>query len=111
MAHPDKVQIVNLVNNLFSRSGLTIDQVVGRMQAHGCNISRDSFENHFTTRLERKPNIPPGWMLALAAAFTERLTDRERCTAAEAIELARLTQLPLDQLKTPAHPASRPVSR
>lgn len=100
MAHPDKVQIINLVNALFSRSGLTIDQVVGRMQARGCDISRGSFENQFTTRINRKPNIPPDWMLALVAAFTQRLTDQERCTAAEAIELACLAQLPLDQFKT-----------
>ncbi|MEW5961347.1 MAG: WD40 repeat domain-containing protein, partial [Chloroflexota bacterium] len=103
MAHPDKAQIINLVNDLVSRSSLTIDQIVGRMQARGCDISRGSFENQFTTRLERKPNLPPDWTLALVAVFTERLTDQERCTAAEALELARLTHLPLDQLKTLAH--------
>jgi len=100
MVYADKVEIINLVNRLFSRSGLTIDQVVGRMQARGCSITRGTFENQFTTRVERKPNIPSDWTLAVVAAFTERLTDQERCTATEAIELARLTQLPIDQFST-----------
>lgn len=95
----DKEQIIHLVNRLISRSGLAIDQVVARMQIHGCDISRSIFENRFTTRVDQKPNIEPQCILALISAFTERLTEAERCTAAEAIELARLAQLPIDQFK------------
>ncbi|MFN8453372.1 MAG: hypothetical protein U0401_01665, partial [Anaerolineae bacterium] len=96
--HPDKEQLIALVSRLLNRSGLTIERVLARMQVHGCDISRATFENRFTTRIDLKPNIPSAWLLALAAALTERLTERERCTAAEALELARLTRLPLDQL-------------
>ena len=99
MANPDKEQIIQLVNTLLHRSKLNIEQVLARMQTQGCDLSRTVFENRFTTRVEQKPNIPPLWLLALVYAFTERLTDRERCTAPEAIELARLARLPIDQFQ------------
>jgi WD40 repeat protein len=96
-ANPDKEQIIRLVKRLLERSNLTIEQVVARMQADGCDVSRTTFENRFTTRVDQKPNIDPEWMLALITAFTQRLTERERCTAAEAMELARLARLPIDR--------------
>ena len=99
MANLDKEQIIQLVNNLLHRSQLTIEQVLARMQAQGCELSRTAFENRFTTRVEQKPNIPPQWLVALVHAFTERLTDRERCTATEAVELARLARLPIDRFQ------------
>ena len=92
-SHPAKAQIITLVNRLLNRSGLSIKQVLARMQANGCDISRASFENRFTSRVDRSFNIPPEWTLALVSAFTERLTTQERCTAAEAITLAQLGQL------------------
>jgi hypothetical protein len=95
----DKEQIIQLINRLLERSGLSIDQVVARMQVHGCELSRATFENRFTTRVDHKPNIAPEWVLALTAAFTERLNDHERCQAAEAIELARLAHLPIDHFR------------
>lgn len=98
--HPDKEKIVALVGRLLHRSGLTIKQVVARMQAAGCDLTRASFENRFTSRIDRYFNIPPAWTLALVAALTERLTEQERCTATEAIELARLARLPIDQFET-----------
>ncbi len=97
--NPDKAHIIRLVNRLLDRSGLTIDQVVARMQVHGCDVTRTTFENRFTTRIEQRPNVDPGWTLALIAAFTQRLANGERCTAYEAMELARLTRLPIDRFK------------
>ncbi|NJN93812.1 MAG: hypothetical protein HC875_06840 [Anaerolineales bacterium] len=38
--HPDKAQLIALINRLFSRSGLTIERVLARMQTHGCDIAR-----------------------------------------------------------------------
>jgi predicted ATPase len=95
--NPDRQQITSLVKTWIKRSRLHIDQVLARMQTHGCDISRATFENYFT-RLERNPTILPICVLALIAAFTEGLTDRERAKAGEALELARLTRLPFDQL-------------
>lgn len=97
-ADPAKEEIIILINRLLDRSGLSIEQVLARMQAAGCDISRNSFENRFTTRVHQKPNIPPDWLLALLYAFTERLADTERCSAEEAIQLANLSRLPIEQL-------------
>jgi WD40 repeat protein len=102
-SHPDKEQIIILVKRLLGRSGLTIDQAVARMQAQGCDVTRSTFENRFTTRVDQKPNVEPAWLLALIATVTLSLTDRERCTAAEAVELARLARLPIDQFMALRH--------
>ena len=96
---PDKQRIIRIVGRLLERSGLRIEQVIARMQVQQCEISRAGFENRFTTRAHLKPNIPPPMLLALIGAFTEGLLSHERCTAAEAIELAVLARLPLDQLR------------
>ncbi|MEM7129517.1 MAG: NB-ARC domain-containing protein [Chloroflexota bacterium] len=97
--NPAKERIIYFVNQWLIRSGLTIEQVLARMQSNGYDISRNTFENRFTTRVQQKPNIPPDCFLALVRAFTERLTDAERCTASEALELANLTRLPIDQFQ------------
>ncbi len=100
VAHSDKEQIIQLINTLLDRSALSIKQVLARMQTYGCDISRTTFENRFTTRADQNPNIPSEWLLALITAFTDHLTPNERCTALEAMELARLTRLPIDQFET-----------
>jgi hypothetical protein len=99
MANPDKEQLVQIVNTWLVRSQLSVRQVIERMQARGCPIDRTRFENRFTTRLEQRPNVPPAWTLALVAAFTEGLTAHERATAEEAIRLAKLARLPIDQFQ------------
>ncbi|MBX3015745.1 MAG: AAA family ATPase [Caldilineaceae bacterium] len=106
--HSDKEQIIRIINRLLARSGLNIDQVVARMQIDGCQITRSTFENRFTTRVHQKPNISAEWLLALVAAFTQGLANNERCRAAEAIELAQLTRAPLELLSEINHffPAS-----
>lgn len=95
--NPEKERIIILISQLLERSGLTIDQVVARMQVDGCEITRSTFENRFTTRVHQKPNIPEVWFLPLLRAFTQNLTTQERCEAAEALELAKLARFPLDQ--------------
>ncbi|MEM7348462.1 MAG: hypothetical protein AAF485_29905 [Chloroflexota bacterium] len=97
-SNPEKEELIGLVNCWLERSGLTIKQVIARMQVRGCNALRTTFENRFTTRLDQKPNVPPEWTLGVVAAFTERLTDKERCRADEAIDFARLTRLPINQV-------------
>lgn len=98
LINSDKEKIVSLVKTWRKCSGLTVNQVVARMQASGCDISRTQFENHFTTRLEQAPNAPPEWVVALVQAFSDGLLEHERCRVEEAIELAVLTGLPLGQL-------------
>ncbi len=91
-----KERIIFLVNQLLTRAGLNIDQVVARMELTGCQITRSTFENRFTTRVHQKPNISAQWLLALIQAFTYQLAAEERCQAIEAVELAQLAGLPLD---------------
>ncbi len=96
MPTPEKEQLVQLIGCWRERSHLTVKQVVARIQAQGCDISRSMFENRFI-RYDQQPAISPELTLAVIAAFAEGLTQAERCTAAEAIELATLTRLPLDR--------------
>lgn len=70
------------------------------MQVNGYDIARSTFENRFTTRVHQKPNIPPDCFLALITVFTERMSDSERCSASEALELANLARLPIDQFQS-----------
>jgi hypothetical protein len=91
-----KEQIVQLISRWRERSHLSIKQIVARIQAQGCDISRSMFENRFI-RFDQQPDISPELTLAVIAAFTEGLTPYERCTPAEAMELAKLTHLPIDQ--------------
>ncbi len=97
--NPEKEGIIRIVSQLFERSNLNIEQVLARMQAYGVDLTRSSFENRFTTRVQQKPNIPPDCLLALIGAFTERLTYQERCKANEALELANLSRLPIDDFR------------
>jgi len=101
--NPEKERIILLVNQLLDRSGLTIDQVVARMQIDGCELTRSTFENRFTTRIHQKPNVPSAWLLSLIRAFTQNLLSDERCRAEEAVELARLVRLPIDLLSEVNH--------
>lgn len=94
----EKERIIQIVNQLLHRSSLSIDQVVARMQVDGCEITRSTFENRFTTRIHQKPNVPAAWLLSLIGAFTRNLLNDERCRAEEAIELAKLVRVPLDLL-------------
>jgi hypothetical protein len=85
------------------------------MQLYGCDISRATLENRFI-RLDQAPDIPPDMTLALIAAFSEGLPQYERCTAEEAIDLANLTRLPLNQFAAlqrffPAEEFSQAFSR
>lgn len=98
MQKAEKEQLVHLVGRWRERSNLTINRIVARLQAAGCDISRSMFENRFI-RYDQQPDIPPELTLALIAAFSEGLAQRERCTAAEAIELAKLTHLPIDRFE------------
>lgn len=95
----DKEKVIAIVNRLLERSGLSIEQVIARMQAAGFDLSRSVFENRFTTRIQQKPNIPPECFIALISSFTERLNLNERCTAQEALELATVARLPFDQFQ------------
>ena len=52
----EKERTIQIVNQLLHRSSLSIDQVVARMQVDGCEITRSTFENRFTTRIHQKPN-------------------------------------------------------
>lgn len=99
MGHPDKEQIITIVNTWLERSHLSIAQVVARMQVQGCLIERTSFENRFTTRVDQKPDIAPEWIMALVTAFSERLSETARCRADEALRLAALVRLPINQLQ------------
>ncbi|MCQ3972806.1 MAG: hypothetical protein DPW09_05080 [Anaerolineae bacterium] len=99
LADPHKEQLIRLVKTLLDRSGLTIETVLARMQTQGCDISRATFENCFTTRAELKPNVPPDYALTLIAVFIEGLPKPRQCAAAEALRLADLTRLPLSQLE------------
>lgn len=93
-----KRRVVELVKRWRRRSKLGVDDLVGRMQLRGCDISRAVFENRFTTHLALKPNVPPDMTVALLEAVTLDLLTSERATAAEALEFAQLTQLPFDWL-------------
>jgi len=95
----DKEKVIVIVNRLLERSGLSIDQVVARMQSAGIDLSRSIFENRFTTRIQQKPNITPESLIALIAAFTQRLKPDERCTAQEALGLASIARFPFEQLQ------------
>lgn len=94
----DKEKIVQLFDRWRQRSQLTTEQILARIHTSGCDISRTEFDNRFI-RLDRSPDITPELTLAVIGAFTARLADHERCTAAEAITLARLTRLPIDQFE------------
>lgn len=98
MQRSEKEQVVQLIGRWRERSKLSIKQIVARIQAQGSNISRSMFENRFI-RFDQQPDISPELTLAVIAAFTNGLTRHERCTAAEAIELARLTHLPIDRFE------------
>jgi hypothetical protein len=92
----EKEQIVQLISCWRERSQLSIKQIVARIQAQGCDVSRSMFENRFI-RYDQQPDISPELTLAVIAAFSEGLTKPERCTPSEAIELAKLTHLPIDR--------------
>ncbi|MBN1993745.1 MAG: AAA family ATPase [Anaerolineae bacterium] len=96
MRKTDKEKIVQLMSRWRERSHLSVKQIVARIQAQGCDLSRSMFENRFI-RFDQQPDISPQLTLAVIAAFTQGLTPAERCTPAEAIELAKLTHLPIDQ--------------
>ncbi len=96
MQKQQKEQIVTLISDWRDRSNLSIKQIVARIQAEGCDINRAKFENRFI-RYDQTPAIAPELTLAVIAAFTKGLTRHERCTAAEAIDLAKLTHLPIDR--------------
>ena len=97
--NPEKEGIIRIVSQLLERSALSIEQVLARMQAHGYDLTRSSFENRFTTRVQQKPNVPPDCLLALIGALTDRLTYQERCKADEALDLANFTRLPIDDFR------------
>lgn len=97
MPYSEKEQVIQLVKSWLNRSGLSIEQVVARLQVEGWDISRATFENHFTTRRDRDLNVPPDLIVALVNTFTTGLYPSERCPAAEALEFAVLTRLPLDR--------------
>jgi hypothetical protein len=92
----EKEQIVQLVSRWRERSQLTVKQILARIQAQGCDISRSMFENRFI-RYDQQPAIDPELTLAVIAAFSSGLTEAERCTAAEAMALAKATHLPIDR--------------
>ena len=92
----EKEQIVRLISCWRERSNLSVKQIVARIQTQGCDISRSMFENRFI-RYDLQTDISPELTLAVIAAFSDGLTQDERCTVAEAIELANLTHLPIDQ--------------
>ncbi|MCB0164830.1 MAG: AAA family ATPase [Anaerolineae bacterium] len=92
----EKEQVVQLVDRWLERSHLSLKQVLARVQAQGCDVSKDYFDNRFR-RFDVRPDIPPDLTLAIIAAFTTGLAPSECCTPAEAIELARLTHLPIDR--------------
>jgi len=101
--NPQKERIIMLVNQLLGRANLSIDQVVARMQTAGCELTRNTFENRFTTRVHQKPNISAEWLLALIHAFTDQLARTERCQPEEAIELAKLASLPFEHFTKLRH--------
>ncbi len=85
LVNSEKEKIVKLVKTWRNRSGLSIEQIVARMQANGIEISRTQFENRLTTRLEQKPNISLEWVLALVQVFTKNLYEHERCRMEETL--------------------------
>ncbi len=99
MFDPRKQKIIQLVAVWRERSGLSIEQVLARLQTYGCPISRSQFENRFTTRAETLIDIQPDLTLALIKAFRQDLTPLEQCTLAEAQAFATLTRLPHDQFR------------
>lgn len=97
--NPDKERIIELVTNWRERSRLNFGQMVRKIQIYGCDMSENALRDQLTGRAERTPNIPPELILAVIAAFTERLTDSERCRADEALEFVDIARLPLTRLK------------
>lgn len=91
----DKERIIVLMNQMLTRANLSIDQVVARMQIDGCSLTRNTFENRFTTRVHQKPNIPEEWLLSLARVLRSSLAESEKCKAVEILELCRLARFPL----------------
>jgi len=61
-------------------------------------VTRAMFENRFV-RFDQQPDIAPELTMAVIAAFTKALTPHECCTPAEAIQLAKLTHMPIDQFE------------
>lgn len=96
MQPSEKTHVVQLADRWLERSNLSIKQVLARVQAYGCDVSKDYFDNRFR-RLDVHPDISPELTLAIVSAFTEGLSQRERCTPAEAVEFAKLTRLPIDR--------------
>lgn len=95
----EKEQIVQLINLWRERSQLSVKQIIARIQTQGCDINRSMFENRFI-RYDQRPMITPELTLAVIGALTKGLAQHERCTAAEAIQLANLTHLPLEQFES-----------
>lgn len=100
MDKTEKKRIVELFEAWRHRSGLSVAQILTRMQLQiDDNFTRPMLENRFIRLEPPAPDITPAQILAVIATFTERLTDTERCTAAEAIELADLARLPVSQFE------------
>jgi len=98
MQKAEKEQIIQLINSWRERSKLSLKQILARIQAEGCDVTRDMFENRFV-RFDQKPDIAPELTMAVIAAFTKGLTLNERCMPVEAIELAKLTHMPINQIE------------
>jgi len=95
----DKLELTQLIDVWRNRSGLKLKQVVARIQTRpDSEITMDSFQNRFTTKLGTMYKIEPNLTLAVMAAFTEDVNIKsERCTPKEAIKFAQLTKLPEDR--------------
>jgi tetratricopeptide (TPR) repeat protein len=86
-----KTQIAALVNQWLARSGLRKETAASRAEL--------SYQAFYRAYLD--PNRPfkvrPDRELALVRAFSERLTERERCRAAEALQLLDLAGVPFSR--------------
>ncbi len=98
MQKTEKEQVVQLINGWRERSKLSLKQILARIQAEGCGVTRSMFENRFV-RFDQQPDIAAELAMAVIAAFTKGLTPQECCTPFEAIQLAKLTHMPIDQFE------------
>src|SRR4051794_10366282 len=94
-----KQDVADLIDKWLERSGLRPHMAAKRAGFADSEAFRRAYKEE-----GRALNIDPHLAVGVVRAFTERLTDSERCQAAEAIRFLILTQLPLDRYSKDAQP-------
>jgi hypothetical protein len=104
----DKERILKIISDVIDASRLLADEsrrltrnkllaLMNERRPHYAQLSRDEFQNHFTTRVDRKSIVPVEDLVCLIEVLLEHYTD---CVTAESIlELCDAARLPLREYR------------